>query len=82
MPSGKTSSSTTAPQWHDARWMGLISVGPTDLITGFPPCCLSRLTRKEALGCAGGRVVPEVGELPERWRTFAGATSVIDVIRL
>ncbi|AHG43552.1 hypothetical protein N018_10755 [Pseudomonas syringae CC1557] len=35
MPSGKSSSSMIAPQWQDAWWTGLISVGPTFLIMGF-----------------------------------------------
>jgi hypothetical protein len=29
MPSGRFSRSTTAPQWHAARWCALMVVGPT-----------------------------------------------------
>ena len=32
MPSGRSSSSTTAPQWHDARCRGRMVVEPTCLV--------------------------------------------------
>ena len=36
MPSGRSSSSTTAPQWHAARCLGRMAVGPTCLIMRVP----------------------------------------------
>src|ERR1035437_1481341 len=55
IPSGKSSSSTTAPQWHVARCFGFMTVFPTCLIMLVSPSVLHNVEAKlwPACGSSG-----------------------------